>query len=92
MDQLLAEEEQDPASRLNIPFDKNEQQRSDAAEREAEFPQRGEVGRVRAGRLVAPDDTAALGQAHLPETQSVRVDSSKSQGFWPLLDPDGQAE
>lgn len=55
LDQLLAEEEQDPASRLNISFDENEQQRSDAAEREAEFPQRGEVGRVRAGRLVAPD-------------------------------------
>jgi Family of unknown function (DUF5709) len=55
LDQLLAEEEQDPASRINIPFDKDEQQRSDAAERETEFPQRGEVGRARAGRLVAPD-------------------------------------
>jgi Family of unknown function (DUF5709) len=55
LDQLLAEEEQDPASRMNIPFDKDEQQRSDAAERETEFPQRGEVGRARAGRLVAPD-------------------------------------
>jgi hypothetical protein len=55
LDQLLAEEEQDPASRINIPLDKDEQQRSDAAERETEFPQRGEVGRARAGRLVAPD-------------------------------------
>ena len=55
MDQLLAEEEQDPASRINIPLDRDDQQRSDEAERETEFPQRGEVGRVRAGRLVAPD-------------------------------------
>ncbi len=55
MDQRLAEEEQDPASRINTPLDKDEHQRSDEAEREAEFPQRGEVGRVRAGRLVAPD-------------------------------------
>ena len=30
-------------------------QRSDEAERETEFPQRREVGRLRAGRLVAPD-------------------------------------
>jgi hypothetical protein len=56
LDQLLAEEEQDPASRVNIAFDKDEQQRSDAAERETEFPQRSEVGRARAGRLVAPDN------------------------------------
>ena len=55
MHQLLAEEEQDPASRINIPLDRDDQQRSDEAERETEFPQRGEVGRVRAGRLVAPD-------------------------------------
>ena len=55
MEQMLAEEEPDPASRINVPLDKDEQQRSDEAEREAEFPQRGEVGRVRAGRLVAPD-------------------------------------
>ena len=56
LDQLLAEEEQDPASRVNIAFDKDEQQRSDAAERETEFPQRSEAGRARAGRLVAPDN------------------------------------
>ena len=37
------------------PFDKDERQRSDEAERETEFPQRNEVGRARAGRLVAPD-------------------------------------
>jgi len=55
LDQLLSEEEQDPASRINIPLGNDEQQRSDAAERETEFPQRGEVGRARAGRLVAPD-------------------------------------
>ena len=55
MDQMLAEEEPDPASRINVPLDEAEQQRADDAEREAEFFQRGEVGRVRAGRLVAPD-------------------------------------
>ena len=55
MDQMLAEEEHDPAARINVPLDKDEQQRSDEAERETEFPQRAEVGRARAGRLVAPD-------------------------------------
>jgi Family of unknown function (DUF5709) len=55
IDQQLAEEEQDPVSRLDNPLDNDEQQRSDEAERETEFPQRREVGRVRAGRLVAPD-------------------------------------
>jgi hypothetical protein len=55
MDQLFAEEEQDPAARINVAFDEAEQQRSDDAERETEFPQRAEVGRARAGRLVAPD-------------------------------------
>ena len=55
LDQLLAEEEPDPAMRIHDPFDKDEQQRSDEAERETEFPQRNEVGRARAGRLVAPD-------------------------------------
>jgi len=55
MDQMLAEEEPDPAARTNVLLDKDEQQRSDEAEHEAEFPERGEVGRVRAGRLVAPD-------------------------------------
>jgi Family of unknown function (DUF5709) len=55
MDQMVSEEEQDPASRLNVLFDEREQQRADEAEREAEFPERREVGGARAGRLVAPD-------------------------------------
>ena len=55
MDQMLAEEEPDPVSRINVILDEGEEQRSDAAEHEAEFPQRREVGRARAGRLVAPD-------------------------------------
>ncbi|WP_204079604.1 DUF5709 domain-containing protein [Mycobacterium riyadhense] len=55
LDQLLAEEVPDPATRLNVLFDQNEQQRSDEAERDAEFPEQGEVGRARAGRLIAPD-------------------------------------
>ena len=55
IDQRLAEEDQDPVSRLDNPLDEDEQRRSDEAERETEFPRRREVGRVRAGRLVAPD-------------------------------------
>ncbi|BBX61761.1 hypothetical protein MSAS_09350 [Mycobacterium saskatchewanense] len=56
MDQILAEEEPDPASRINVVLDEAERQRSDAFEREFEFPaERREVGGVRAGRLVAPD-------------------------------------
>jgi hypothetical protein len=55
LDQQLAEEEPDPLSRIGNPLDTDEQQRSDEAERETEFPQRREVGRLRAGRLVAPD-------------------------------------
>ncbi len=55
LDQQLAEEEPDPLSRIGNPLDAEEQQRSDEAEREIEFPGRREVGRVRAGRLVAPD-------------------------------------
>jgi hypothetical protein len=49
LDQLLAEEEPDPAMQIYDPFDKDEQQRSDEADRETEFPQRTEVGRARAG-------------------------------------------
>jgi hypothetical protein len=56
IDQHLAQEEQDPLSRIGNPLDPDEQHRSDEAEREFEFPQRREVGRVRAGRLVAPDE------------------------------------
>src|SRR5512143_3900498 len=45
MDQLLAEEEPDPASRIGMLFDEDDQRRSDDAERDAEFPERSEVGR-----------------------------------------------
>lgn len=55
LDQLLAEEEPDPAARLNVWLDEDESVRSDAAEREAEFPESSEAGDVRSGRLVAPD-------------------------------------
>lgn len=55
LDQRLAEEEPDPASRIGNPLDEDEQRRSDEAERDAEFPERSEAGRMRAGRLVAPD-------------------------------------
>lgn len=55
LNELLAEEEPDPAMQINDPFDKDEQQRSDESERETEFPERNEVGNARAGRLLAPD-------------------------------------
>lgn len=55
LDELLAEEEPDPVSRLNNVLDELEQERSDEAEHESEFPDRDEVGRGRSGRLVAPD-------------------------------------
>ncbi|WP_239655172.1 DUF5709 domain-containing protein [Mycobacterium riyadhense] len=55
IDQRLAAEEQDPVSRLDNLLDRDEQRRSDDAERETEFPRRREVGRMRAGRLIAPD-------------------------------------
>ncbi|ULE34338.1 DUF5709 domain-containing protein [Mycobacterium sp. IDR2000157661] len=55
MDEILAEEEPDPAARLDMLLDEAEQDLSDYAEREAEFPEHNEVGRRRAGRLVAPD-------------------------------------
>jgi hypothetical protein len=55
LDQMLWEEEPDPAARINNALDGDEQQRSDEAEMEAEFPECEEVGRARAGRLVAPD-------------------------------------
>ena len=76
MDQLLAEEEPDPAARLNVWLDSDEQQRSDAAERDAEFPERGEVGRVRAGRLVAPD----LGFGEDAEAELVAEDTGINGG------------
>lgn len=76
MDQLLAEEEQDPASRVDVLLDADEQQRSDDAEREAEFPERREVGRARAGRLVAPD----LGFGEDTEAELVATDVGISGG------------
>lgn len=76
MDQMLAEEEPDPASRINVLLDKDEQERSDEAQRETEFPQRGEVGRARAGRLVAPD----LGFGEDTEAELVAEDVGVSGG------------
>lgn len=55
IDEILGEEEPDPAARLDMLLDKADQDSSDYAEREAEFPEHSEVGRSRAGRLVAPD-------------------------------------
>ncbi|BBX19048.1 hypothetical protein CRI77_23495 [Mycolicibacterium duvalii] len=55
MDQILSEEEPDPMARLNVYLDDEERQRADDAERDAEFPRHDEVGRSRAGRLIAPD-------------------------------------
>lgn len=55
LDELLAEEEPDPVSRLNNVLDEMERERSDDSEQESEFPESDEVGRRRSGRLVAPD-------------------------------------
>jgi hypothetical protein len=66
LDELLAEEEPDPLSRINNVLDELDQERSDEAEREADFPEDDEVGRARSGRLVASnlgsgeDDDAEL--------------------------------
>jgi hypothetical protein len=76
MDQMLAEEEPDPASRIDVLLDENEQQRSDESERETEFPERGEVGRARAGRLVAPN----LGFGEDSEAELVAEDVGISGG------------
>ncbi|AGZ50277.1 DUF5709 domain-containing protein [Mycobacterium kansasii] len=76
LDQLLAEEEPDPASRIDVLLDEDERQRSDEAEREAEFPRHGEVGRARAGRLVAPD----LGFGEDTEAELVAEDVGISGG------------
>ncbi len=76
IDQLLAEEEQDPASRVNLSFDADEQQRADDAERETEFPRHREVGRARAGRLVAPD----MGFGEDTEAELVAEDMGISGG------------
>jgi hypothetical protein len=76
MEQLLAEEEQDPASRIDVLLDKDERERSDEAERETEFPQQAEVGRLRAGRLVAPD----MGFGEDTESELVAEDVGVSGG------------
>ncbi len=76
LDQMLAEEEPDPASRIDVLLDETEQQRSDESERETEFPERGEVGRARAGRLVAPD----LGFGEDSEAELVAEDVGISGG------------
>ena len=55
LDQLLAEEEPDPLCGYMTRSTRTSSNASDEAERETEFPQRNEVGRARAGRLVAPD-------------------------------------
>jgi hypothetical protein len=55
LSQRLAEEEPDPTSRLNVVLDQEERLRSDAAERQTEFPESSEAGGVRSGRLVLPD-------------------------------------
>lgn len=74
--QRLAEEDPDPASRLGDPLDSDEQQRSDQAERESEFPSRDEVGGVRAGRLVSPD----MGFGEDTEAELVATDLGISGG------------
>lgn len=74
--QRLAEEEPDPAARIGDPLDRDERQRSDAAERESEFPQRDEVGRARAGRLVSPD----MGFGEDTEADLVAADCGISGG------------
>ncbi len=76
MDEMLAEEEPDPASRIDVLLDETEQQCSDESERETEFPERGEVGRARAGRLVAPD----LGFGQDSEAELVAQDVGISGG------------
>ncbi len=76
MDEMLAEEEPDPASRIDVLFDETEQQRSDESEREIEFPERGEAGHTRAGRLVAPD----LGFGEDSEAELVAEDVGISGG------------
>lgn len=98
LDHLLAQEEPDPAARINVPLDEAELRRSDAAEQEAEFPRHEEVGRDRAGRLVAPDrglgedteaeliatDLGICGGAASAEEAAVHVIENADQG--PVID------
>ncbi|WP_431237420.1 DUF5709 domain-containing protein [Mycolicibacterium aichiense] len=51
LDELLAEEEPDPVSRLNNVLD----ELNGSAADDSDYPEDDEVGRVRSGRLVAPD-------------------------------------
>ncbi|WP_319434892.1 DUF5709 domain-containing protein [Mycobacterium sp. RTGN5] len=53
LDELLAEEEPDPVSRLNNVLD---EAKGDDSDGDAEFPEDDEVGRARSGRLVASDE------------------------------------
>jgi hypothetical protein len=53
LDELLAEEEPDPVSRLNNVLD---EANGDDSDGDAEFPEDDEVGRARSGRLVASDE------------------------------------
>lgn len=76
LDQMLAEEEPDPASRIGVLLDETEQRLSDESERDAEFPEWDEVGRARAGRLVAPD----LGFGEDSEAELVAEDVGISGG------------
>lgn len=76
LDELLAEEEPDPASRLNVSLDEDERFRSDEAERMAEFSETSAVGSVRSGRLVAPD----LGFGEDAEAELVAEDVGISGG------------
>jgi hypothetical protein len=52
LDELLAEEEPDPVSRLGNVLD---ELNGDGGDDDSEFPEDDEVGRTRSGRLVAPD-------------------------------------
>ncbi|KDF00685.1 hypothetical protein Y900_017485 [Mycolicibacterium aromaticivorans JS19b1 = JCM 16368] len=51
LDELLAEEEPDPVSRLNNVLDELDGSAAD----DSDYPEDDEVGRARSGRLVAPD-------------------------------------
>ncbi|WP_445166961.1 DUF5709 domain-containing protein [Mycolicibacterium sp. Dal123E01] len=52
LDELLAEEEPDPLSRLGNVLD---ELNGDGADDDSDFPEDDEVGRARSGRLVAPN-------------------------------------
>jgi hypothetical protein len=62
LDELLAEEEPDPLSRIGNVLD---ELNADGADDGSDFPEDDEVGRARSGRLVAPD--AGFGDDDDPE-------------------------